>query len=51
MMVYVVDIRDWDVCWSGTKKECREWISMSSPRNKPYYRLARINEEKEMEIL
>ena len=50
-MFYVIDIRDDDIRWFGTKKECKEWISMTNPMNRQYYKLAKENSDGKIELL
>lgn len=34
-----IDIRDNEICWNGTKKDCKWWLSMTDPDNRPYYKI------------
>lgn len=38
----VIDIRDDEICWSGTKKDCKWWLSMTDPDNKQYYKIIKM---------
>ena len=42
----VIDNRDSDVVWQGTKKDCKNWIKMTNPLNRRFYTLVKIEEEK-----
>ena len=36
-MFIVVDIRDNDVKWTGTLRECKKWIVGANPLNQRHY--------------
>ena len=38
-MFVVIDTRTKGIRWSGTKKECLEWIKNCNPENKKYYEI------------
>ena len=46
-MFVVIDIRDGDICWNGTKKDCLEWISMTNPMNRQHYKIIKVKREKD----
>lgn len=50
-MFVVIDTRDGDIRWNGTKKDCKWWISMTNHMNRKYYKLAKLNEKGELELL
>lgn len=44
-MFVVIDTRDDDIRWSGTKKDCEWWISHSNPMNRKYYEIVKVKEK------
>lgn len=35
----VIDIRNNDVKWNGSKKDCKWWISKTNPYNRKFYKI------------
>ena len=51
-MYVVIDIRNYSILWNGSKKDCKKYLSMTNPRNRRFYLLAKVNKEKgEIKIL
>ena len=50
-MFIVIDVRNNDIKWNGTKSDCKWWISMTDPLNRKYYKLAKLNDKGELELL
>ena len=42
MMFAVIDIRDGSIRWSGTEKECRQWIENVNPINVWHYEIIKL---------
>lgn len=41
-MYAVIDIRDFDVVWNGSKKDCKWWISKTNPYNRKFYKIIKL---------
>lgn len=38
----VIDIRNEEIYYNGTKKDCKWWLSMTDPDNRPYYKIVKM---------
>ena len=37
----VIDTRDNDIMWHGSRKDCKDWLNHADPLNRPYYVIER----------
>ena len=44
ILYVVIDIRNDEVVWYGTKKDCKWWISHSNPYNRQFHKIFEAKE-------
>lgn len=43
-LYFVIDIRDNEIKWHGSKKDCKWWISHTNPYNRHFYKISEAKE-------